>query len=330
MECSLFVSAGADLGVPLGNEGKADTAVLGELDESLLALADNENVGQAGGERVAVGISDVDNLVRTGVLLKMHEGADTTDIVSAGDGNKAAVLEFNNAVDLATLKVKLVEHESIKYNSIQSEQKKDRARRQTYLDSVVLLDVGVGVADGPAIVGHNIRNFVFADHLLGHLAKFEGRLLGINAHWLEPALDVVQNAEVFARLRDRDDIHGSEREPGVAAHLVVNFDIARLVLADLNHLLAGEGVLESVAEEHRHGDALSQLVGAGGGASRVHAAQLVQTPVGGRKHALHMLLWSSCLQTWYNPPVSLACVKVRLAAGHLRPATEPIEEHLPY
>ena len=46
-------------------------------------------------------------------------------------------------------------------------------RRETYLDSVVLLDVWVGVADGSAVVGHNIRNFVFAEHLSLDLAKLE-------------------------------------------------------------------------------------------------------------------------------------------------------------
>ena len=154
------------------------------------------------------------------------------------------------------------------------------------------------VTDGPAIVGHNIRNFVFGDNLLGHLAQLEACLFCVDAHGLEPTLDVVQNAEVFAGLLDGDDIHGAEGVPVVLANLVVNFDIARLVLADLNNLLAGEGIFKSVSEQHRHRDALSQLVGAGRGTSRVHAAELVQAPVGGRKHALHMLLWSSCLQTW--------------------------------
>ena len=64
-------------------------------------------------------------------------------------------------------------------------------------------------SDGPAIVGHNIRNFVFAEHLADDSAELEASLLRLDAHRLEPALDVVQNAEVFARLRDRDHVHGA-------------------------------------------------------------------------------------------------------------------------
>jgi len=37
----------------------------------------------------------------------MHECADTTDVVSALDEDSSSVFEFNNAIDLASLKVKL-------------------------------------------------------------------------------------------------------------------------------------------------------------------------------------------------------------------------------
>lgn len=96
----------------------------------------------------------------------------------------------------------------------------------------------MGVADGSAVVGHNIRNFVFAQHLSIDLAQLEAGFLGVDAHGLESALDVVQNAEVFSRLGNRDHVHAAERVPRVAADLVVNFDIARLISADFERLLA--------------------------------------------------------------------------------------------
>ena len=89
----------------------------------------------------------------------------------------------------------------------------------------------------------------------------------------------------------------------VATDLTVNLNITGLVLADFDSLLAGEGVSQSVAEQDREGNALSQLVGACGGARRVHASQFVQTPVGRCEHALHMLLWSSCLHIVNITPV---------------------------
>ncbi len=297
--CSLLLLD--DFSVSLSDEGKLDTVTLGELDQGLLALTDDEAVGETSSEGGAVGVLDVDDLVGTGVVLDVHEGSDTTDIVTGSEVAGGSVFEFNNTVDLASLKVKLLasQNTSIKYNSFQ-EKKKEGARatlsRGTYLDRVVLLDVGVGEADRSAVVGHNIRNFVFAKHLSLDLAQLEASLLGVNADGLEATLVVVQNAEVFASLGERDDVHHAEREPVVAADLVVNFDIARLVFADFDRLLAGEGVVKSVAEQDTHGDALSELVGASGRARRRHTTEFVQAPVGGSPHSLHMLLWSSCLR----------------------------------
>ena len=122
--------------------------------------------------------------------------------------------------------------------------------RETYLDRVVLLDVWVRVADGSSVVGHNIRNLVLAEHLSLDLAQFEAGLLIVDSDWLEATLDVIQNAEVFSSLGQRDDIHHAHWVSVVTADLVVNFDITRLIFADLDRLLAGEGVLESVAEQN--------------------------------------------------------------------------------
>ena len=82
------------------------------------------------------------------------------------------------------------------------------------------------VADRSAVVGHNIRNFVFAKHLSLDLAQFEISFSGVDAYGLEASLGVVKDAEVLTSLGERDDIHGSERVPGVATDLTVNFNVA--------------------------------------------------------------------------------------------------------
>lgn len=89
------------------DERHFNTVVLGQLDEGFLALTNSEDVGKASGESVAFRVPDVDNFVRTRVLLKMHKCADTTNVVSTSDEHKAAILELNNAIDFASLKVKL-------------------------------------------------------------------------------------------------------------------------------------------------------------------------------------------------------------------------------
>ena len=83
------------------------TFALGQLDQWLLALTNDKNVGKTSGELLALVVFDVDNLVRTGVVFNVHECADTTDVVSALDEDSGSIFEFNNAVDLASLKVKL-------------------------------------------------------------------------------------------------------------------------------------------------------------------------------------------------------------------------------
>ena len=153
----------------------------------------------------------------------------------------------------------------------------------------------MGEADCSAVVGHNIRNFVFAKHLSLDFAQLETSLLGVNLDRLEAALDVVEDTEMLSGLHDRDHIHSTKRVPGVASDLVVNFDIARPVSADFDALLAGEGEFQPVAEQYGQRDAFSHFVRAGRWAIRVHTLQFVQTPVTWCPHALHMLLWSSCL-----------------------------------
>jgi hypothetical protein len=56
---------------------------------------------------VATGVLDVSNFVRTGVVLDVLEDTNTTDVVTTDDENGGAVVEFDNAVDFASLKVKL-------------------------------------------------------------------------------------------------------------------------------------------------------------------------------------------------------------------------------
>ena len=72
----------------------------------------------------------MDDLVGTRVVLNVHECADTTDIVSSDDVHLSAVLEFNNAVNFASLKVKLSRSRNKVLNIIHSKEKK-RSRETT-------------------------------------------------------------------------------------------------------------------------------------------------------------------------------------------------------
>lgn len=94
-------------GVTLLNEGKSDSFASWEGDDWLLAIANNEDVRKTGGKGVAMGVFDVSDFVGTGVVFDVLEDTDTTDVVSAGSENEGAVIEFDDSVNLTSLKVKL-------------------------------------------------------------------------------------------------------------------------------------------------------------------------------------------------------------------------------
>jgi hypothetical protein len=73
--------------ITLFNEREADTFGLGKGNEGLLAVTNNENVGETGGEGVTFGILNVGNFVRTGVVFNVLEDTNTTDVVTTSDEN---------------------------------------------------------------------------------------------------------------------------------------------------------------------------------------------------------------------------------------------------
>ena len=124
----------------------------------------------------------------------------------------------------------------------------------------------------------------------------------------ESALDVVEHAEVLARLVNRDDVLEAGRVGRVGADLAVDLD--QSLRNNEGDLVRVQGVLELVAEEdlcacmcrksavmycltfalngtHGHGQGLAELVGTRRRAGRVRAAELVQHPAGWRRQTLN-------------------------------------------
>ena len=99
----------SDLLGSLLKEGLSNSTVLWKSDEWLLAsLSDDEDVGKTGGEGVSLAVLDLDDLVRTWMVLNGHEGTDTTNIVSCLDEDLGTVLEFNNSINSSSLEVELL------------------------------------------------------------------------------------------------------------------------------------------------------------------------------------------------------------------------------
>lgn len=224
----------SDLAVSLFNKGLSDTLLLWKSNDRLLVLSNDENVGESGGEGVTSGILDVDDLVGTWMVLNVHEGTNSTNIVSSLDEDGAAVLALDNSVDFTGLKVQL--------------------------DGVVLLDFWVGETDGSSVVGDNVGDLVLSEGLSLDLAELEVGFLAFDADWLETSLDVVEDSEVLVGLGDLNDVLETEWELGVSSDLTVDLDQTFSLSADFDCFLAGESVFQSVLEENGQWDALTQLV----------------------------------------------------------------------
>lgn len=151
------------------------------------------------------------------------------------------------------------------------------------------------IPDSSAVVRHDVRNLVRADGLVDDLAQLEASLLLVDGVGHVLALDVPEHSEVLASSLDRDDVHEAERVLAVSADLAVDLDETFLVLADLDHLLVGEGVLQTLSQQNGDRNALSQLVRSGSWSVSISSRELVKHPVGGGGHALHVFLRSSSL-----------------------------------
>lgn len=109
-----------------------------------------------------------------------------------------------------------------------------RSRPRAYLD------LGIRVAQGPAIVGADVGHAALANLKPADLAQLVGSLLLGDAVHDEAALGVVDQAEVLVGLVQVDHVHDAGGVGHVGLDLAVDLDQA--LLQDLLHLLAGQGV----------------------------------------------------------------------------------------
>ena len=128
----------------------------------------------------------MDNVKATYMALTVRNDAHTAHVTSTGDHNDVTGIKLDKADDLALVDVEF--------------------------DRVVDLDGRVGIADRAAVVGHDVGYAARPDGQLFYLAEFVGCLFGRDAVDCKAALDVVQEAEVLARLFNRDHVCGEVKE----------------------------------------------------------------------------------------------------------------------
>ena len=146
--------------------------------ESLLTRLWLHNVPS--GECSVQRILNVDDVEATNMLLTVNDYTGPAHVTTTSDYDGVTGIELDEVCNLVLIDVEF--------------------------NSVVGLDAGVGVADGPAIVGDDVGDALGTDSQFSDLEELVVGLLGCDAVDGETALNIIKEAEVFAGLFDGDDI----------------------------------------------------------------------------------------------------------------------------
>lgn len=141
------------------------------------------NIGTSrlpGGESAIKRIFDVHDIKVTNVLLTVNNYTSTAHVTTTSDHDNVASVEFHEVGDLSCLQVQL--------------------------DSIVGLNGGVGVADGTSVVGDNMGDTAGTDCDFTDFAELVRSLFRGYAMDGETTLHIVQEAEVFTRLFNGNDV----------------------------------------------------------------------------------------------------------------------------
>jgi hypothetical protein len=141
--------------VTLLDDGKSDTVALGERDSGSTS-ANDENVGDTGGELVAYSILDMDNVEAAKMTLSDFQHSDTSQIVTSGNHDGGSNIELVHLLNLSSSEVEL--------------------------DGIVDLDNGVGVTKSATVVGDDEGDGLCSELLTLDLQELELLLFEDSVH----------------------------------------------------------------------------------------------------------------------------------------------------
>lgn len=178
---------------------------LGKSDGGLL-VSDNEAVSLSGGEGLAVGVLQMDDVEASQMSLEVEDLGNSTDVVTSSDEGKVAGLVAVPFDDLVVLEIEL--------------------------DGVVLVDFGVGESDGPAVVGHDVGDLIGSNSFALDLEELGLGLSLLDLDEGKPALDVVEHPVALVGLCDGEDVHNTHGELNVPSDFIIDFDASLFILND--------------------------------------------------------------------------------------------------
>lgn len=247
--------------------GEVKTIVSGEGDPRLLALSNNENVADTGGNVLSVGVLHVNDIEASQMSLSVGDDTDSSNVVTT-----------SNEGDVSGLELAVVN------NLVVS---------QVDLDGVVDVNIGVGESDGSGVVGDDVGDLVGSDLFSLDLAELEASLILLQKLEGETTSDVVEDSVALVGLVEGEDVHKSDGELSISSESVVNSDISLLSVADGDAFSAGEGEFKTVSEDDTDGDGLSKSVGTLRGSLSEGSTELGEHPCLGGGDSLEMFLGSS-------------------------------------
>jgi len=227
------VLLGRDSLLSIFDNGELNTITLGERDHRLIALTEDENVGQSSGKGSTNLVSEMDDLIVSGVLLSGCDNTNSTNAVTASNHGNVSDIELSDIQNLTSGNVNL--------------------------HGIVNLDLWIRELEGSSIMSDGIRNLIVTHKCLGDLAKLEGGLLLLDLVNGETSLGCPHESEVLVSLIDVDNIHKTGWEGHIGSNLTINLD----ELLHNNHLslVIGQSVLQSVTEKNDEWQRSRGLVG---------------------------------------------------------------------
>jgi len=142
----------------------------------------------------------MDNVKSPNMLFSVNDDTSTTHVAAPSNHDNVARVELDKVSDFILLQVKL--------------------------DCIVDTDERIRIADRATIVGDNMRDATVADSDAANFEELVFGFLRCDAMDGEPALNIVEETEMFTRLFNGDNIHETRRVGWVRADLVVDFDKA--------------------------------------------------------------------------------------------------------
>jgi len=236
--------------VPLLSDGELGTLAFRQRYPGLGTLADDEDVGDTGGEGPLQSVLDMDDIETTGVSLPVSNDTSTTHVTSTRDHDDVTSVKLHEVDDFVLFQIEF--------------------------DGIVHPDDGIGVADGAAIVGNNVGDAFCAESDLSDFEELIGSLLGSDTVDGEAALDIIEEAEMFARLLNRDNIHETGGVSCIRPYFSVNLD--QPLIHDGGNFTTVQGIFQAVTEEDGEGKGFAKLVRSRGRAGGVGTRQFIEHP----------------------------------------------------